>query len=164
MKKTIFAAALAAMLLPSVSFAATLHFPSDDPVAEITIPDAWNPKETDSGIDATSDDNSIYLSIDVASAGTSDKVIDDVFKFLADNGVTVDPATQKQSEDEINGMTMTSFDWSGTDKDGDVSISVALVAPKPDKLLVITYWGTKGEQEKNAAALVALITSLKPAN
>lgn len=152
------------MLLPSVSSAATLHFPSDEPVAEITIPDAWNPKETDSGIEATSDDNSIYLSIDVATAETSDQVIDDVFKFLADNGVTVDPATQKQSEDKINGMTMTNLDWSGKDKDGDVSIGVSLVAPKADKLLVITYWGTKGEQEKNAAALVALITSLKPAN
>ncbi|WP_199228329.1 hypothetical protein [Caulobacter sp. D4A] len=163
MKKILAAAVLATTLLSSPSFAATLLFPSDDPVAQITIPDAWNPEETDSGIEANSDDDAIYLSIDVATAETTDKVIEDVFKFLDENGVTVDPATQKQSEDTFNGMKMTNFDWSGKDKDGAVSIGVSLVAPKSDKLLVITYWGTKGEQEKHGAELLALINSLKPA-
>ncbi|MCJ9753070.1 histidine kinase [Neorhizobium sp. BETTINA12A] len=163
MKKILAAAALATMLLPSASFAATVLFPSAAPVAQITIPDAWNPEETDSGIQASSDDGAIYLSIDVASAETTDKVIEDVFSFLGENGVTVDPATQKQSEDTFNGMKMINLDWSGKDKDGAVSIGVSLVAPKPDKLLVITYWGTKGEQEKHGPELVALISSLKPA-
>lgn len=163
MKKMIIAAAFATMLLPSASFAATLLFPSADPVAQITIPDAWNPEETDSGIEANADDDSIYLSIDVATSETTDKVIEDVFTFLAENGVKVDPATQKQSEDTFNGMKMLNFDWSGRDNDSEVSIGVSLVSPKPDKLLVITYWGTKGEQEKHGPALVALINSLKPA-
>ena len=163
MKKMIIAAAFATLLLPSASFAATLLFPRADPVAQITIPDAWNPEETDSGIEANADDNSIYIAIDVASSNTTDKVIDDVFSFLAENGVKVDTSTQKQSEDTFNGMKMVNFDWSGKDNDGDVSIGVSLVAPKADKLLVITYWGTKGEQEKHGPELVALINSLKPA-
>jgi hypothetical protein len=29
-------------------------------------------------------------------------------------------------------------------------------------MLVITSWGTKGEQEKHAAALTSIISSLKP--
>jgi hypothetical protein len=163
MKKILAAAVLATTLLSSPSFAATLLFPSAAPVAQITIPDAWNPEETDSGIQANSDDDAIYLSIDVATSETTDKVIEDVFSFLDENGVTVDPATQKQSEDTFNGMKMINLDWSGKDKDGAVSIGVSLVAPKPDKLLVITYWGTKGEQEKHGPELVALINSLKPA-
>ncbi|WP_117193876.1 histidine kinase [Rhizobium terrae] len=164
MKKLIAAAALSvAVLLPSASFAATLLFPSADPVAQITIPDAWNPEETDYGIQANSDDDAIYIAIDVADDKTTEKVIDDAFSFLQNNGVTVDTSTQKQSEDALNGMKMVNFDWSGKDNDGEVSIGISLVAAKPGKLLVITYWGTKGEQEKHAQELMGLITSLKPA-
>lgn len=163
MKKFLAAAALAAFLLPSASFAATLLFPSDDPVAQINIPDAWGPEETDYGIQANSDDDAIYLAIDVADDKTTNKVIEDAFKFLENNGVNVDPKTQKQTEDSLNGMKMINFDWDGKDKDGDVSIGVSLVGAKPGKLLVITYWGTKGEQEKHGQELMGIITSLKPA-
>lgn len=162
--KTIFAAAFVALSLSGAAQAATLEFPSDEPIASITIPDSWGPSETESGIEATSDDGAIYLSIDVAESDTTDKVIDDVFAFLEDNGVKIDPTTQKQSEDKFNGMEMTNFDWSGTDKDGDVSIGVSLVSPKRGKLLVITYWGTKGEQEKHSKVLLDIISSLKPAD
>jgi len=163
MKKLLLAAAFATMLLPSASFAATLLFPDSDPVAQITIPDSWEPEDTDYGIQANSDDDAIYIAIDVADDKTTEKVITDAFTFLQNNGVTVDTATQKQSEDALNGMKMVNFDWSGKDKDGDVSIGISLVAAKPGKLLVITYWGTKGEQEKHAQELMGIITSLKPA-
>ncbi|MGE6742019.1 histidine kinase [Allorhizobium pseudoryzae] len=165
MKKFIAAAALAAMLFPAASFAAmkTLAFPSDAPVASIAFPESWGPEETDTGIQATSDDGAIYISIDVADGEGTDKAIDEVIAFLEKNGVSVDPATQKQSEDTINGMKMANFDWSGKDKDGPVSIGLSLVSPKPNKLLLITYWGTKGEQEKHAQTLGEIINSLKPA-
>lgn len=160
--KKIILAATAMMLLPSVTLAETLKFPSDKPVAQITIPDGWGPEETETGIQATSDDSAIYLSIDVADEESTDKVIDDAIDFLGTNGVTIDVSTQKESEDTFNGMKMSNFDWSGTDKDGPASIGLSLVSPKPGKLLVITYWGTKGEQEKHGKELMAIINSLKP--
>jgi hypothetical protein len=164
--KKIFAVTFALSLLsPFSSFAAstTMLFPSDAPVASISIPDNWEPEETDTGIQATSEDSAIYLSIDVADEKTSDKVIDDAVAFLEGNGVKIDASTQKQSEDKFNGMSMANFDWSGTDKDGPVSVGLSVVSPKPGKLLVITYWGTKGEQEKHGPELLAIINSLHPA-
>jgi hypothetical protein len=163
MKKLLLAAAFATMLLPSASFAATLLFPTDDPVAQISIPDSWGPEETDYGIQANSDDDAIYIAFDVADDKTTEKVITDAFAFLENNGVSVDASTQKQGQDKLNGMDMVTFDWSGKDKDGDVSIGIALIAAKPGKLLVATYWGTKGEQEKHAKELNGILSSLKPA-
>nr|WP_210300791.1 histidine kinase [Rhizobium rhizoryzae] len=151
------------MLFPAASFAETLAFPSDKPVASITIPDSWNPEETDTGIQATSSDEAIYLAIDVADAADAGKVVDEAIKFLDKNGVKVDESTQKQSEDTINGMKMMNFDWSGKDKDGPVNIGLSVLAPSANKVLLITYWGTKGEQEKHAQDLIGIISSLKPA-
>lgn len=162
MKKALLAALFLA-LAPAATFAATLNFPSDEPVASITIPDDWKPEETDTGIQAQSPDDAIYMSIDVAGGEDVNKAIDDIFAFLKDHGVTVDPATQKKTDATVNGMSVTNFEWSGKDETGDVSIAVALVQPNPEKLLLLTYWGSQGEQDKHGDAIVGILSSLKPA-
>ncbi|MBB4065049.1 histidine kinase [Gellertiella hungarica] len=162
MKKAIIAALLLA-LAPAASYAGTLNFPSDAPAATITIPDDWKPEETDSGIQAESPDGAIYMSIDVAGAENVEKVIQDAITFLKDRGVTVDPASQKETDNELNGMPVKNFDWNGKDENGDVSIALSLVQPSEDKLLVLTYWGTQGDQDKHNDAIVAMLASLKPA-
>jgi hypothetical protein len=164
MKKTFMIASALVVAFPLFAQAATLKFPSDAPVATVTIPDSWGPKETDSGIDATSDDSAVYLSIDVADAKTTDKVVSDAIDFLSKNGVTLDPATQKdEGENTINGMKMSILGWQGTDKDGPVDIELAFLAPNPDKLLVLTYWGSKDSDSKHDKELTAILSSLAPA-
>lgn len=158
-------AAFVACLLASGAFAGELRFPSDEPVASITFPDDWtSAKETETGIDATSPDDSIYLAVDVADAKDTDAVVKDAIDYLAGQGVTVDAATAKQDEGTLNGMKVFNVDWDGTDKDGPVSISLAALVVNAEKVLVVTYWGTKGEQEKNGAAMGAILNSLKPAS
>ncbi len=159
--KTILVAAGIVLLLTTAGQAATLKFPSEAPIAAITIPDDWDPTETETGIEATSPDTAIYFAIDVADEKTSDKVIEDAVTFLEENGVTIDDATQKQSEEIINGMEMSNFDWSGTDSDGDVSIGLSVLSPSAGKLLVITYWGSKSTQAAHAQALLSIISSLQ---
>lgn len=160
--KTLATAAFAALLLTTAAKAGELSFPSDAPIASITVPDTWTLDETDTGAEVTSPDEAIYFFIDVADAKTTEAVIEDAADFLLENGVTVDAASLKQSTDKLNGMDMVNLDWDGTDKDGPVSIGMSIVQPNPEKLLVITYWGTKGEQEKHATDLVAIINSLNP--
>lgn len=162
MKKALLAALVLA-LAPVASQAATLNFPSDAPVAAITIPDDWKPEETESGIQAQSPDDAIYLSIDVAGSDNVEQVIADTFKYLEEQKVTVDPATQKETDATVNGMPVKNFEWSGKDETGDASIAVALVQPSPDHMLVLTYWGTPGEQDKHGEAIVGILSSLKPA-
>ncbi|MET3857354.1 MULTISPECIES: histidine kinase [unclassified Rhizobium] len=161
--KFLLAGAVIAALLPGIAQAKTLQFPGDAPIAEIAIPDSWNPEETDTGIQATSEDSAIYLSIDVADEKTTDKVIDDAIAFLQKNGVKIDGSTQKKSDEQINGMDMTNFDWTGKDDDGDVNVGLSLLSPKAGKLLVITYWGSQGTQEAHGAELQGIISSLKAA-
>ncbi|MBP1851191.1 histidine kinase [Rhizobium halophytocola] len=159
--KALVAAAFATLLLAGAALADTLKFPSDDPVASISAPDGWTLEETETGAQILSADDAIYIYIDVADAETSDKVIDDAVAFLDDNGVSVDSSTEKQSEDTVNGMKMSNFDWDGTDEDGPVSIGLSVSSPKTGKLLVITYWGSKGDQDKHANDLGYIINSLK---
>ena len=43
-----------------------------------------------------------------------------------------------------------------------MNIGLSVASPDGETMLVITYWGTKGQQEKHAKALTAIIASLKP--
>ena len=87
----------------------------------------------------------------------------DAIAFLQKNGVKIDGSTQKKSDEQINGMDMTNFDWTGKDDDGDVNVGLSLLSPKAGKLLVITYWGSQGTQEAHGAELQGIISSLKAA-
>ncbi|MGV1751091.1 histidine kinase [Agrobacterium sp. CG674] len=161
MKRILFAAAIA--LAPFFAQAETLKFPSDAPIASVKIPDDWGPKETETGIDATSPDTAIYFSIDVASDKSMDKVIEDAIKFLVDNGVEIDAKSQSDSGDvEINGMTFGSIEFDGVDADGPVEVSLGFASPKEGKMLVVTYWGTKATQDAHSETLVSILQSLKP--
>lgn len=162
MKKALLAALVLA-LAPVASHAATLNFPSEAPVASVTIPDEWKPEETESGIQAQSPDDAVYLSMDVADGDNVEKVIGDTFKYLEDQKVTVDPATQKETDATVNGMVVKNFEWSGKDQTGDASIAVALVQVSAENMLVLTYWGTPGDQDKHGDTIAAILSSMKPA-
>ena len=87
--KTTLIAALFALVLPVAAFAGEIRLPAAAPVASVTIPDSWNPTEIDHGVEAVSPDDAVYLSIEVADEQTTDKIIDDIFAFLEENGVKV---------------------------------------------------------------------------
>ncbi|SMD14600.1 histidine kinase [Rhizobium sp. RU36D] len=162
MKRLLIAAA-AAILSFTAAQAGEMKFPSDAPVASITLPESWIGKETDTGIEVSSEDDAIYFFIDVADVKSTDAVITDAIKFLSDNGVTIDPASLKESKDQkLNGMDIAFLEWNGTDKDGPASIGMAIAAASAENLLVLTYWGTKGDEEKHAVELGTMIDSLKP--
>lgn len=163
--KNAFILAAALAMSPFSAHAETLVFPSDAPIASVTIPDAWDPKETISGIEAKSPDSAIYFSIDVATDKNMDKVIEDAVKFLTDNGVTIDDTTQRDSGDvEINGMNFGSIEFDGKDGDGPVEVSLGFASPAEGKMLVVTYWGTKATQDAHSKDLVEILKSLEPSN
>ncbi|MFS8046484.1 histidine kinase [Rhizobium sp. BR 314] len=163
MKKIVFlAAALAAF--PMLANAKSIAFPSDAPVARVTIPDSWKPQETETGIDSSSPDSAIYFSLDVATGDNVDKVIDDAVNFLAKNGVKVDASTRKDDDsNEVNGMKLSLLNWQGTDSDGDVNITLGLLSPAPNKLLILTYWGSKENQDKHKQEVLDIVGSITPA-
>jgi hypothetical protein len=161
--KTLFAALALSFLATVSAKAADMTFPSDDPVATISVPDEWKPEETETGMQAFSPDNAISIYFDVADAKTSDKVIDDAIAFLQKNGVKITDAKPTQTDGKANGIDITAYDFDGTDADGPVSVGLAVLSPKPGKLLVVTYWGSKGDEDSHAGEVNGIIQSIKPA-
>lgn len=167
MKKTLVIALLASVLplMAQTALAETMKFPSDAPVAVITIPDSWSPQETDSGIEAESEDSAVYLSVDVADMDAIEKVTTDAVVYLQKNGVVIDEKTQKETPvTDMNGMKLSTIEWDAQDNDGPVSVGLVFIATSPSKALVMTYWGSKGDEDKHGNALAEILASVKPAH
>ena len=162
MKSTLLAV-LAALFLGSVAEAGTMSFPEDAPVASVTFPDDWDSVETDVGVRSFSADSAVAFYLDIADGKSIETVIDGAMTFLKDNGVTVDEATQTSKDGNVSGMTASMISFDGKDESGPATIQIGFIVTGPDKALVFTYWGTKGEEEPHQPEIDAIMTSIKPA-
>ncbi len=160
--KKLLLAAIIAIAVPALAFAKTSKIPDDDTVAIVTIPDAWSINEIDNGVEATSPDSEVYVAVEAAPTKNVQQTAIDAVKWLAKQGVTIDPSTMKQKEIKINGMDAVDLSWDGKDKDGPTKVSVTLIVASASKVLVLTYWASPDGEKTNEADLIAIASSIKP--
>jgi len=160
--KTLSLALLLALVFLTPSFAKTFKVPDEESFASITIPDDWQSKEIDKGVESQSADNEVYFAVEATDAKGIDKSIEEAIDFLKEQGVTIDPKTVKQSEGKVNGMDGVDVTWNGKDKDGDAIISLTIIEAKKGKVLLITYWASPEGTKSHAKELGAILNSVKP--
>ena len=160
--KTLSLAFLLALALVTPSFAKTFKIPDEGSFASITIPDDWDSKEIDKGVESQSADDEVYFAVEATDAKGMDKSIEEAVEFLKKQGVTIDEKTMKQSEGKVNGMDGVDITWNGKAKEGDAIISLTIIAAKKDKALLITYWASPEGTQKHAKELGAILNSVKP--
>ena len=160
--KTLSLALLLALALVTPSFAKTFKIPDEASFASITIPDDWDSKEIDKGVESQSADDEVYFAVEATDAKGMDKSIEEAVEFLKRQGVTIDEKSMKQSEGKVNGMDGVDVTWSGKDKEGDAIISLTIIAAKKDKVLLITYWASPEGTKKHSKELGAILNSVKP--
>jgi hypothetical protein len=162
MKKLILAAA-ASLLLASAAYAGEVKFPAANPDAVITVPNGWTAKETDGDLDISSPDDSIYLGVESVDPKGAEQAVKESAKWLDTQGITTDNKPAKVTNGDINGMPLVTIDMDGLDKDGPISIMLAVVTINTENSIVFTYWASKGEEDKYRKDIVAMIRSIKTA-
>ncbi len=164
MKTLTITVSLLLALLPSLATAGTIKLPKDKPAATATIPDDWEPEDSDDGILAESPDNvvTIYLEV-VASEKEMNTVVEDSLKWLTeDHAVKVDAATKEEKNFEDSGRKWSRISWSGVSKEyGPAVIGFLFTDVGEGKVLTITYWVSKKDSEKSMDALGKIFSSVK---
>jgi len=156
---------IAALLLgaPSFAYAKEFAIPQDKPIATVVLPDDWEADDIDSGVEVTSKDGEVYIAFESVKATKLEAAIKEAVEYLVKKGVKLDTSTAKQTEITVNGMPGVDLNWSGTDKDGPTQISLTMLFPTKERLVMLTYWGTPEGGKANAEALNKIIQSIKPA-
>ncbi len=156
--------ALLTIVVPGLAQAKVFELGDDKPVVSLDIPDAWEPSEFENGVAGTSPEG-LYMVAQVVKAASIKDATGEAISNLIEQGVEIDGDTIKQGEDfKLNGMDATTIDMTGKDKEGDASVTIALIIINPEQVLLISTWSTP-EIDKQAAALIGpiaqSITALK---
>lgn len=155
-------------LLLAAAFALPLHakvykLPKEDTLCTINFPSAWKVKVEEESLDANSDDDEIYINIEVNDSDSIEGAIEETFGYLKKNKVSVDKKSEKKTEGKLNGMDVVDFSWDGKDADGATKISLTIVQVTAKKGLLILYWASPEGEKKHQAELDAILKSLKKA-
>lgn len=147
--------------LPAFAEAKSYMIPENKPAAVVTIPDDWSVEMTRHGIEIQSEDDELYLAIEVTSERNIERDLEATFKWLASKGVTLNHESKKEVPYSINGMSGGMIYWDGKDKDGPTQISITILEIDASKGLMITGWGSEEGQKANLKELTAIVESLK---
>ena len=163
MSRFVAAAALAALLFAPVgAYAKTFPVPDDNPIATVSIPNAWEPHEYDGGVEGTSEDGGVYVAVEEVNAKDVGEATGDGIEWFAKQGVKIDEKSIKTQDIKINGMAAFDMDMHGVDKDGPTHVSMTLVKTNSDtKFLYVYFWGSDKATQDNAKDLAAIAESLQ---
>ena len=160
MRKTLILSALGCLVAMPV-MAKTYQLPDDNPAVSVTLPDKWEPKEVEKGVEATSPDGETYVSLETATAKGMDKLIEEDIQFLTDQGVVVDKATQQTHDTTINGMSVSFLRWSGKDKDGPTNITLGIYGVTGNLVLLMTAWSSPNGEQTYDKEMKQIVSSVK---
>ncbi len=150
------------LFVPALADAKSYTIPNPDPVAVVTMPDDWETTEIAKGIESNSDDNEVYVAVEVTELKDVAQAIADSIVWLKSKEVEIDRATQKQSTITINGMTGVEVKWDGKDADGAAHVSLTVLQVTETRGLLLTYWASPEGEKDNLKHLMGIINSLKP--
>ena len=156
------AAAALILLAPVSAFADTFPIPGENPVATVTIPEAWGPKAYEGGVEATSPDGKVYIAVEGVAADDVKDAVKEGIEWFDKQGVEIDADSMKTHE--TKGAEGASFEmtFTGKDKDGPTAISMTLVpANVAKKFLLIYFWGAPADADANRSGLKAIGETLQ---
>jgi hypothetical protein len=153
-------------VIASLAFAASAEASTfrlgTPPVFAITLPDDWDSKEIDKGVESTSKDEEIYIAAEVVGISKLEDAITQAVAYLISEGIRIDQATEKRTEGKVGGMDAMFVEYKGVDEDeAATEISIGVIVASPTTAVIVTYWGTPDGEKANADALKAIVDSIK---
>jgi hypothetical protein len=157
--------------LAVLSFAAPANSQSfaigEPPVADVTMPEAWSPNETDAGVEANSPDGQVYLSVEVAAAGSDAALrnsIRGVFEWLQERGVKLDPVPDGQPLRLQHWADATHGVVTGRDSNGDpTAADIIVISANPTTVIIAVAWYSPGAERTHGETMRSVIHSIRPA-
>jgi len=150
------------LLTPAAAFAKTFPVPAEDPVATVTIPDGWEPKDYDGGVEATSPDGKVYIAAEMVEADEVKQATKEGIEWFDKQGVEIDPDSMKTKDAKEAGADAFELSFTGKDKDGPTAIVIELVKTNmAKKFLMLYFWGAPADAAKNGDELQKISDSLQ---
>lgn len=152
---------LACMPLGS-AMAASYVILMDNSVAEINVPDDWNPNSSDLGLDASSPDNTLFFSIYVSTDSEEKAALREAITTAENGGVLqIDMGSLNAATVDIGSISTHEYGYDTMMNGAPGYLAINLVELNTGGYLQIIRWGTRKSFVANSADAGQIFDSLK---
>lgn len=162
LRKTVFALALAfAGFAGLPAMAGAPQITEADPVAVVTVPDAWTTAKVKRGVEIKTPDEEIYIWFELIAPDELDAVQKEHNGYFDKQGVTITGASETMKQ-EVKGKAWSFTELKAKSKDGDSIIRYIAINPNvaSGKIIMMTYWASPEGDKEHDAAMKALVDSI----
>lgn len=154
-------AVLAGPTGPAPALAEAFTITEADPVAVVTVPDAWSSKKIPRGIQIKTPDDEIFMWFELVAPNELDAVQKEHDEYFAKQGVTVSGQADTASI-EVGGRPWVISEIKGKYKDEDTIIRYVVINPKlaSSKLIVLSYWASPEGDKEHGDATTKMLESI----
>ena len=151
------------VLVSSVAYSngRTVNLPNDEfAIASITFPSSWRLSPVPNGMEGTSPDGAVYIS--VVAVGNSSGLVKDLKEtqqILEKHKVTLDKSSQNENRFTVNGLPARELVYQGKDEDGRATVSFCKF-DLGDKMIVTTYWVSTAQEKPHADEVRRIVPQL----
>src|SRR4051812_31573503 len=103
MKKLLTILAVVAALV-SPGFGKTYKIPKEDAVCSIDFPSSWKVTVEDESVDASSEDDEIYINVEINDGDSIEGAVEETMGYLKKNKITIDKSSEAKQEGKFNGF------------------------------------------------------------
>lgn len=162
LRKIVCALALAlAGFSGSPAFAGALQITDADPIAVVTVPDAWTTAKIKRGVEIRTPDEEIYLWFELVAPAELDTLQKEHNVYFEKEGVTITGASDTVKQ-EVKGKAWSFTELQAKSKDGESLIRYIAINPNvaSGKIIMMTYWASLEGHKAHDAAMSAIIDSI----
>lgn len=150
-----------ACLAGSPASAGALQVTEADPVAVVTIPDAWPNSKIARGIEFKTPDDEIYVWFELVAPGEIDALQKEHNGYFDKEGVTI-TGSSETVKSEVKGKAWSFTELKAKSQDGDSIIRYIAINPNvpSGKIIMMTYWASLDGHKEHDAAMKGVLDSI----
>lgn len=147
--------------VPGPALAGAVSITSADPVAVLTVPDAWRQSKIDRGVQIITPDEEIYLWVELVPSDQIDALQKEHDAYFKKEGVTFTGSSETMTK-EVNGRPWSFTELKARSSDGPSIVRYLAINPKiaSGKIIMMTYWASEKGHVKHDKAMQAVIDSI----
>lgn len=156
-------AILSAVVLAALSGAAcarNLALPEKSPAVALTLPDTWEVKDIDSGIQAIPPDKAVYIYANYGDRSELDNTLKSYRDWMKKQKIVVNTPSESTMDFAGTPGRVIRYDTKGKNG-GKTIVDFIVLNASRDRYVILTLWGSAQERAGDEADLTAIMASVK---
>ena len=151
--------ATALVLVSLPAWARDVAVPPKDPAVTLVVPDSWDIKNIDAGVQTIPPDKAVYAYANYGARSELETTLAKYREWMKNNKIVVNKPSETRIDFAGTPGRVIPYDTKG--KSGKTIVDFIILGASRDRYVILTVWGSAEERAGDEADLTAIMASVK---